>query len=107
MPGGGHTSELSYLFDNVPLTSAQLDTADQMIGYWTNFAATGNPNGWGLPKWPAYRPTKQNVLLITANNIAADTNFSDRHKCKFWAEQGFNTLAGPFQTPTSNTPVWQ
>jgi para-nitrobenzyl esterase len=107
VPGGGHTTELSYLFDNVPLTSAQLYTADQMIGYWTNFAATGDPNGSGLPKWPEYKPTKQNVLLITADNIAADTHFSDRHKCKFWAEQGFDMLAGPFQTPTSNTPVWK
>lgn len=107
LPGGGHTSELSYLFDNVPLSSAQLQTADVMIGYWTNFAATGNPNGKGLPKWPEYKPTEQNVLLITANTIASNTQFSDRHKCKFWAEQGFDILAGPYPTPTATAPVWQ
>jgi para-nitrobenzyl esterase len=106
-PGGGHTSELSYLFDNVPITDAQMLTADTMIGYWTNFAATGNPNGKGLPNWPEYKPTEQNVLYITANSIASNTEFSDRHKCKFWAEQGYDILAGPYPTPTATAPVNQ
>ena len=78
-----------------------------MIGYWTNFAATGNPNGKGLPNWPVYKPTEQNVLLITANNIASDTEFFDRHKCKFWMEQGYNMLAGPYPTPTAGGQVNQ
>ena len=28
--------------------------ADMMSSYWANFAASGNPNGAGLPEWPAY-----------------------------------------------------
>lgn len=27
-----------------------------IIGYWVQFVKTGNPNGRGLPAWPAYRP---------------------------------------------------
>jgi para-nitrobenzyl esterase len=27
-----------------------------MRTYWTNFAKSGNPNGTGLPQWPAYKP---------------------------------------------------
>ena len=25
-----------------------------MVSYWTQFAATGDPNRGGLPEWPAY-----------------------------------------------------
>ena len=103
--GAAHTDELSYLFDNVVLTPKQRATADVMIGYWTNFAATGDPNGESLPHWPPYKPTAQNVQLITAEKIASDTQFSARHKCKFWAEQGYNLLGGPYPTATAMSPI--
>jgi para-nitrobenzyl esterase len=32
---------------------ADLKIADIMSSYWANFAATGNPNGRGLPRWPS------------------------------------------------------
>jgi len=34
--------------------------------YWTNFAKTGDPNGAGLPKWPAYSDTTPQMLHIEA-----------------------------------------
>ena len=35
-----------------------------MSGYWTQFAATGDPNRTSLPKWPAYDITSDHCLDI-------------------------------------------
>jgi para-nitrobenzyl esterase len=42
-----------------------------MRTYWTNFAKTGDPNGNGLPDWPAYNGTYAQVLHIEAENTQA------------------------------------
>jgi para-nitrobenzyl esterase len=60
--GATHTAELAYMFSNPPQngwTDADQKLADTMSSYWANFAATGDPNGKGLPAWPAYG-TKKN-----------------------------------------------
>ncbi|HEY7295131.1 MAG TPA: carboxylesterase family protein, partial [Dehalococcoidia bacterium] len=54
-----HTAELPYLWRDVarqrglllgvPLPPASQQLSDQMIGYWSRFAATGDPNGPGVP----------------------------------------------------------
>jgi para-nitrobenzyl esterase len=64
-----HAAEVKYVFDNlgeVPLFPDSSDAervaaspdnqrlADRMASYWVNFARTGNPNGEGLPQWPAH-----------------------------------------------------
>ncbi|MEO7965239.1 MAG: carboxylesterase family protein [Gemmatimonadaceae bacterium] len=63
MPGGEklgayHASEIGYVFGVklpwLPTSPADDRLSATMMGYWTRFAATGNPNGAGAPAWPAY-----------------------------------------------------
>jgi para-nitrobenzyl esterase len=105
--GAAHTKELSYLFHQGELTAAQRKISDLMIGYWTNFAARGNPNGKGLPDWPAYKPASEIVMTLDADGARADGGFYTRYKCAFWAAQGFATLAGPYPTATASGPAYQ
>lgn len=44
------------------LTASDLAMANMVHHYWVNFVRTGNPNGPGLPEWPAY-DAKDDVLL--------------------------------------------
>ncbi|MFN0088379.1 MAG: carboxylesterase/lipase family protein [Blastocatellia bacterium] len=57
--GAFHAGEIAYVFNNLnPKTMAiqEADTrlAAAMMGYWINFAKTGDPNGDGLPPWTPY-----------------------------------------------------
>jgi para-nitrobenzyl esterase len=68
--GAFHSSEIIYVFDNLsirkarnwPWTPADWKLADTMSSYWVNFAAKGDPNGPGLPVWPAYDESNQQVM---------------------------------------------
>lgn len=56
--GAFHGAEYSYVFgvhDSYMTTNAtDLALSATMQKYWVNFAASGNPNGSGLPEWPVF-----------------------------------------------------
>ncbi|MGD0771810.1 MAG: carboxylesterase family protein [Candidatus Solibacter sp.] len=59
--GAAHSAEIQYAMGNLDLDKryawepADYEVSKTMQAYFVNFIKTGNPNGPGLPDWPAYR----------------------------------------------------
>jgi para-nitrobenzyl esterase len=68
-----HASEIAYVFGTFvwpfPWEEADKKLSDAITSYWVNFAATGNPNGGSLTKWPAYN-AKDDQALEFGDQIA-------------------------------------
>jgi para-nitrobenzyl esterase len=58
--GAIHGSEIPYVFQTmaagafIPWKDEDRGLAAKVSDYWVNFAKTGDPNGPGLPRWPAF-----------------------------------------------------
>ncbi|RIA46988.1 carboxylesterase type B [Hephaestia caeni] len=72
-----HASELPYVFGQVgasavlgpnwprpPLTPAESQLSDAMMGYWTSFVRTGDPVAAGEPDWPRFTADEWGYLDI-------------------------------------------
>jgi len=63
-----HAGELEYVFHTLDSVDAPWQPADRrlsdaMAAAWLRFIKTGNPNGPGLPRWPAYTQASQHAVL--------------------------------------------
>ncbi|MGH8809711.1 MAG: carboxylesterase family protein, partial [Noviherbaspirillum sp.] len=92
--GAYHASEQQYLFNVTPsipspvaFTAAQQNLSAQMVGLWTQFARTGNPNASGSLLWPQYTVTNDSALSLDPAGLHVTTQFAANHHCAFWSGQ--------------------
>ncbi|APO53938.1 carboxylesterase family protein [Bradyrhizobium diazoefficiens] len=81
-PIASHVTEIPFVFGTLtpqqvigstaPPAEEDRALARTMMGYWVNFATQGNPNGSGLPPWPAY--DENDVVQILDTTIEARSN---------------------------------
>jgi para-nitrobenzyl esterase len=67
--GASHYAELWYVFNHLDQepwhwSTADRKLADEISSYWVNFARSGNPNGAGLPPWPAFTTADSKVMYL-------------------------------------------
>ncbi|MFI9776783.1 carboxylesterase/lipase family protein [Streptomyces sp. NPDC051956] len=85
--GASHGSEIDYVFGNPEGGTASWADEDHEIArtlsaYWINFMASGDPNGAGLPRWPAFSPDAGTVMEIGAQFRPIPV--SDPARTDFW-----------------------
>lgn len=100
--GAYHSVDVAYVFGNLVrgrygLTARDYDDVDRrlsdmVMSYWVNFAATGDPNGPGLPTWPPHATATDMTMVFggTAEARAgvrtAELDVFDRHEARRRAE---------------------
>jgi para-nitrobenzyl esterase len=93
--GAFHGLELFFVFQRLELVQSYRATKDDlalqaaMLGYWTRFAATGDPSRNGAVNWPRYDPVSDLYLELGTPITAGDGVRTD--KCDFWD----GILSGP------------
>ncbi|HZE26606.1 MAG TPA: carboxylesterase family protein [Terriglobales bacterium] len=106
MPGfrplAAHTIDIQFLFpgwhggdlgvnidqgtgEQRELNAAETGLSDQLVAAWTNFAATGNPNGSGDSPWPVFTAGSQKYFVQDLS-VSTETveQFRSAYKCDFW-----------------------
>jgi para-nitrobenzyl esterase len=81
-PIASHVTEIPFVFGTLtpqqvigcatPPAQADRALARTMMSYWVNFATRGDPNGSGLPSWPAY--DEKDVVQILGTTIEGRPN---------------------------------
>ena len=74
--GPPHATDIPYAMNTVKakygadLTATDAKAAATLHAYWVNFAKAGDPNGPGLPRWPAYDPKADELMSFNPDGGA-------------------------------------
>ena len=95
--GAFHTADVPYFFNYFyqsstrPWTETDYALGDTMSSYLANFAKTGDPNGEGLPTWPAF--SADSVDLIELGDEVQVYSGMTQEQADFWKTY-FNSSLG-------------
>jgi para-nitrobenzyl esterase len=80
--GSGHGSDVPFAFQTLAVrrTPSAEDSvlSDRISSYYVNFAVTGDPNGPGLPPWPAFTDPNSTVMVFDVASSARTYPVLDR-----------------------------
>jgi para-nitrobenzyl esterase len=72
--GSGHGSDVPFAFQTLAgrrtPSPEDLALSEKISSYYVNFAVTGDPNGKGLPQWPAFTDKNPQVMVFDAEPSA-------------------------------------
>ena len=82
--GAYHGAEIQYLERPAPggtFTPAQQQLSNTVIGYWTQFAKTANPNSAGAPLWSSFSAMTNEFQSLVPPTPMVESNFDTTHQC--------------------------
>ncbi len=84
--GASHSSEMPYVFGELgtPPRGVEYGAEDRYVSlemqrHWANFAASGDPNGPGLPAWPLYDNRSRAFIEFKGSGSSAGSELRQRY----------------------------
>lgn len=97
-PVASHAGDIAFVFGNLvpqffaPRAPAaglgDREMSNVMMSYWANFAARGDPNGAGLPRWPEFREGHSLLQILENGRVTANPP-SEQQLARFRFLEGF------------------
>jgi len=90
--GAYHSGEIQYIFGHPSrigqsrFVGADLVLHQTLLGYWSRFVSTGDPNGAGAVAWPRYDSAMDTSLSLDVMPVAAAG--ASASACAFWETTG-------------------